>query len=222
MKFLTILSLLMAFTFFQCSTKKDQKTNTSTPNTKTNMNEMLNYENVSDGIKYKFKAEMKKAGNYNGVEYPNDFVEIQYDLENTTEKDYIVYNRGHFGTNAEKVYVQPKADGTVEISQKAFEEPQDKNCPQRFVAVLPNASWLKAKQKVTEKIEVELPLQLKTPFDDCEPQDEMPKEIKQVKFCIGIAEADADAVKIEDNGRVLGLNAIKEQKLLCSDLVELK
>lgn len=221
MKFLIVLSLFATMFFLDCPSKKK---NTKAQKTKAekNMSEFLSYENKTDGIEYKFKAEIKKAGKYNGIEYKNDFVQIEYELNNTSGKDFLVFNQGHFGTITGKVYVEPSKDGTVEISQKAFEEPKDRNCPDRFVAIIPNASWLKSNQKVTKKIEIELPLQTRTPYDDCKPKPELPKDFSKVKFCIGVTESDSEKVKLTDDGRIQGEVPIKKQKLLCSDLVELK
>lgn len=236
MKFLAIISLCFVLIFFDCSSNKsktskkqssqesktDEKMESKESQVEKNMSEFLSYENVTDGIEYKFKAEMKKAGNYNGIEHKNDFVEIEYELNNTSEKDYIVFNKGHFGTNSYKVYVEPNKDGTVEISQKAFEEPADRRCPQRFVAISPLASMLKSNGKMTKKVQVEIPLETRTPYDDCEPKPELPKQIKQLKFCVGVLEADSSELKLSDDGRVSGMNSMKEQKLLCSDSVSMK
>ena len=236
MKLLAIMSLCFVLMFFDCSSNKGKKPeNRSSQQPKTeeilgnkkpqveqNMSEVLTYENVSDGIEYKFKAEMKKAGNYNGIEYKNDFVDVEYELNNASEKDYIVFNKGHFGTNSYKVYVEANKDGTVEISQKAFNEPTDRNCPQRFAAISPHASMLKSKNKMTETVQLEMPLESRTPFDDCEPKPELPNEIKGLKFCVGVMEARSSDVKLSDDGSFSGLTSLKEQKLLCSDFVRLK
>lgn len=222
MKFLIVLSLCSVMMLLECSPKNDANTENPKPQVEKNMSESLNYKNESDGIKYSFKAEVKKAGKYDGIEYKNDFVQVEYELNNTSDKDYLVFNRGHFGTNSYTVYVEPGSNGTVEISQKAFREPTDKNCPQRFVAISPKASWLKAGQKITEKVEVEMPLQARTPFDDCEPKTELPSDYKKAKFCIGVLEADSAATKINDDGTITGLNYTKTQKLLCSNAVDLR
>ncbi|MEP6923634.1 MAG: hypothetical protein ABI954_04140 [Pyrinomonadaceae bacterium] len=173
-------------------------------------------------VEYTFSAKVLRKGERNGVNYQTDVIQITYELKNTGDKSYLVYNRGHFGTNDSVVYVEPLKDGTIEISQKAFREPKDRNCPQRFVQIVPNASWLKSKQTVQQQIEVALPLEPKTPFDDCTPPLEMPTKIAKTKFCLGISEADASKVKITDKGFVQGWQDVKEQQLLCSDMVELK
>ncbi len=225
MRVIAILCLSFTLMFFDCSSKKNKtvKEQNPKPQANMNMNELLSFENEIDGIEYKFKAKIKKAGEYDGVKYTNDFVEIEYELNNTSDKDHIVFNRGHSGTNSYKVYVEPNTDGAVEISQKAFEEPTEgRRCPQRFVAITPNASWLKVNQKISEKVQLEMPLETRTPFDDCEPKPELPKQIKQIKFCIGVAEADSEIVKLTDDGRITGMNPTGEQKLLCSDPVSFK
>jgi hypothetical protein len=222
----SIIILILGFTlmFFDCSSKKDKNLNTEKPKPKVenNMKELLSFENRIEGIEYKFKAALKKSGTYDGIEYKNEFIEIEYVLNNTSEKDYIVFNKGHFGTNADVLYLEPNKDGTVEISQKAFEEPRDRNCPQRFVAITPKGTWMKSGEKITGKIQAEMPFETRTPFDDCEPKPQMPKEIKNVKFCIGILEADPGKVKLSDDGIISGMPSINEQKLLCSQAVKLK
>jgi hypothetical protein len=212
MKIFVIL-MLIAF-FFDCSSKKSKP--------ETAMENFLSYSNKEGEIEYAVKAALIKKGIHNGIDYQNDVVQIEYNLTNTGDKNYLVYNEGHSGTNDASVYVEPNPDGSVEISQKAFGEPKDKNCPNRFVPIMPKASWLKANQTVSKKLQLALPLQAKTPFDDCLPADVMPKEVSQVKFCVGVSEADADKVSIDKDGNIKSLDLVKPQKLLCSASVKLK
>ena len=230
MKVLILLTMFLALTFFDCSSKKTKNDPAENPNIKSetvtesenNMNENLTFAGETDGVKYKFTAEMKKSGTYEGINYPNDFIEISYELDNTGEKDFLVFNQGYFGTHSTKVYVEPTADGNLQISQKLFAEPTGKNCPQRFVAIAPKAAWLKSKEKLSEKIQVELPLKLVAPYDDCEPAPQMPDDPQTAKFCLGIAEAAAEEINLTDDGRIGRPEAIGEQKLLCSDPVNLE
>jgi hypothetical protein len=209
--------------FFDCSSNNRKQTvnNTATA-AATNMQNVPEYKNKVGDVEYTFSQKVLKKGDHDGVNRQTDVIQITYQLKNTGDKSYLVYNRGHFGTNESVVYVEPQKDGSIEISQKAFREPTGRNCPQRFVAVVPNASWLESKQTLSNQIEVALPLELKTPFDDCTPQPKMPAKVDKARFCLGISEADKGQVKISDNGFVQGLQYVKEQQLLCSDIVELK
>ena len=230
MKILTILSLFLALVFFDCSSKKSENKTAENQetemevntDTEKDMSENLTFEGETDGVKYKFTAEMKKAGEYEGINYPNDFIEIAYELENTGEKDFLVFNQGHFGTHSTKVYVEPTDDGNLQISQRMFTEPSGKDCPQRFVEITPKAAWLKSKQKLNEKVQVEMPLKLVAPYDDCQPAPKMPENPANAKFCLGIAEAIEEKVNLSADGRIGNVDAIGEQKLLCSDSVSLK
>nr|MCU0240556.1 hypothetical protein [Pyrinomonadaceae bacterium] len=139
---------------------------------------------------------------------------------NLGKKNYLIFNQGHDIGN-EKIYVEPQKDDVIEISQRRFIEPKDKNCPEREYPIMPNASWLKAKQTIIQSVIVSLPLQVKTPFDDCLPKAEMPAEIKDLKFCLGIAEANPKKVKVDEKGFVKGWNQVKAQQFLCSDLFKL-
>jgi hypothetical protein len=206
--------LMLTAVFFDCSSKKSTPANT--------MENFLSYSNKEGEIDYSFNAKLVKKGLHNGITYQNDVVQIEYNLTNTGDKNYLVYNAGHSGTNDATVYVEPQTDGTVEISQKAFAEPKDKNCPDRFMAIMPKASWLKANQTVKKQFELALPLQTKTPFDDCLPVNVMPKEISKVNFCIGVSEADANKVTLDKDGNIKNPDSAKPQKLLCSTAVALK
>lgn len=223
MKILFLLCFFGVLIFFDCSSKaKKQTANNAETITGNNMQNLLVYENKIGDVEYAFSAKILKSGEHNGVNYQTDVVQFAYEMKNTGGKSCLVYNRGHFGTDNSVVYVEPQKDGTVEISQKAFREPKDKNCPQRYVQIVPNASWLKSKQTIQNQIEVALPLKLKTSFDDCTPQSEMPAKIDKTRFCLGISEADASKVKISNKGFVEGWQYVKEQQLLCSNVIELK
>jgi hypothetical protein len=166
---------------------------------------------VFDDIEYSF--DIKKV--------ENEYVEITYKLTNKGEKAFLVFNQGdtNKGLGSGKVYVEPQAGGTVELSQKRFFQPPDKNCPNFEIAVTAGANWLKPGQTITQTVKAGLPLQVFTPFDVCTPKDEMPSTIKQIKFCLGVAEADPENVSLSEKGFVETWNAVGEQKLLCSKTI---
>lgn len=224
MKVLFLLGFFGALMFFDCSSSKNRQPtgNDVQKNSENKMRDSFTYKNKIGEIEYTFAAKILKKGAPGTANLENDVLQIDYEVKNTGEKNYLLYNRGHSGTDDSVVYVETQKGGTIEISQKAFREPEGKTCPNRYVPIAPNASWLKSKQTIKNQIETALPLKLKTPFDDCTPRAEMPAEIARTRFCLGVSEADASRVKINDKGFVEGWQHVKEQQLLCSDVIELK
>lgn len=186
--------------------------------------ELLKYKGKADGIEYDFSAVILPKGKHDGYMYPTDTLQIKYVVSNTSNKNYVLFNRGHWGGD-QSVWtsVEPLTNGTAEIAQKAFEEPKDKKCPERYMAILPKGSWLLTGKKIEGQTNVSLPLTVKTPFDDCSPKMEMPETLKGVRFCLGYAEADVKKVSIEKDNiirRESQLN-LGKQKFLCSNTVTL-
>lgn len=243
MKMFGIIFLMTAAFLFQCEKKESvNATNNSAVNisnqtvnsgsatidsnnssqsnqnsTNANMKEVFTHSGKHDGVEYRFIGKMQKKGKYDGINYPNDNLVIEYSLKNTGTKNFILYNQGHSDSSDRSiVYVEPQTDGTIELSQRLFTEPKDKTCPEWDMPITPRAGWLKAGQSLSEKVFVEFPLELKTPFQACTPATQMPANLKKVKFCIGIAEALDEKTSIDKNGIIQNRN-VSEQKLLCSD-----
>jgi len=235
MKFLGIVFFTALVFFMQCEKPVSDARNTMAANAGnaaprraptaqnvTNMNEIFSSNGTKDGIEYRISGRLQKKGKYEGLDYPNDNVVIDYELKNTGAKNFIVFDRGHSSDNGALVYVEPQADGTVELSLKAFTEPSDKNCPARFVAVTPRGSWLKAGQKIRDKVYLEMPLKRKTPFDDCTPVAEVAPNAAKVKFCLGFQEVKDAGLKVDDNGNITPSPDIRDQQLLCTEIGEIK
>lgn len=186
-----------------------------------NMNEIFSAKGKQDDIEYRITGKLQKKGQYEGINYPNDNVAVEYELKNTGAKNFVVFDRGHSGSTTDVVYAEPKADGSIEISMKAFLEPKDKRCPARFVAIMPRGSFLKDGETLKDKIYVELPLTAKTPFDDCEPRAEIAANASKIKFCIGFVEAAAN-LQIDAEGNLRPAPETKDQKFICSGVGEIK
>lgn len=150
-------------------------------------------------------------------------IDVSYEIKNTGKTAYILYNRGDRlnKTVTGKIYTDLKDGGIIELSQKKFEEPKGKNCPDRFAPYEPGATWLKPGQIVKGGGRVALPLKADNPFHDCEPRAEFPAAIKQIQFCLGIAEADAGKTKVSDKGFIESREGVKAQELLCSEVINL-
>ena len=187
-----------------------------------NMNEIFNSKGKKDEIEYQITAKLQKSGKYDGINYPNDNIVIEYELKNTGAKNFILYDRGHSGSTADVVYTEPLADGTVELSMKAFTEPKGKTCPARFVAITPRGTLFSAGETVKDKIYVELPLKTKTPFDDCDPKTEIAPNASKIKFCFGFQEITDASLKVDGDGNIKPFPDLKNQQFLCTDIGELK
>lgn len=85
-------------------------------------------------------------------------------------------------------------------------------------------SILKSGQTVSETIQVSLPLKYDTPYNYCyrgTALPSIPNSIKKVRFCLGYIEADSDKTKIEGCA-IKKWEGKGDQKLLCSDVIELE
>lgn len=149
---------------------------------------------------------------------------VSYRVTNRTAEEVLVVNRGdtEWGLGAGRVYVEPEADGTVEVSQRAFRQPTDRLCRTREVPPYPGVSRLRPGQSISEEVSVALPLRHATPFADCTPVPQMPSTVRRVKFCLGVIRGAAGKISNErgtdivTDGRLIG-----RQELLCGDVFEL-
>ncbi len=208
MKILTLLAL--AFAFLDCSPK--QRQNNAVPETSA-MEDTFNFSGQKSDISYTISGTVDR-----------DRIKVKYVLQNKGKKDLVLFNRGDTNFELKKgvVYSSPSKDGVVEISQRSFAEPPDAGCPDREYPVRAGASWLRAGQKVTEEVEIQLPLRGFTPFNDCQRVEPLPDKVSSVKFCLGFAEADPSKVTIDDKGFTKNWQDIQEQMLICSDPIVVK
>jgi hypothetical protein len=222
-----LLTMFLLFSSLACDAQNKESTNRTLQDKESKKmasigKTLLSYKGKQGNLEYEYTIKSLAANTKEGDIYVDvDSIIVLYKVTNSGKKNYLVFNRGHEAINA-KVYIEPQKAGIIEITQKRFFEPKDKNCPERDIAIVPNASWLKAKQTIEESLVVSLPLKVLTPFDDCTPKSEMPNEIKGIKFCLGLAEANPKKVKVDDKGYVKGWEHTKPQLFLCSDLFQIK
>lgn len=176
-------------------------------------------------LEFSFSIKILEKGLHDGINYLNNNLSINYEIKNTGGKEFVVFNRGHtaYVDGKSEVYVEPLEDGSIEISQKAFVQPKDKQCPFWLIPRISVGSLLKAQKTTKEQISLELPPKLNTPYADCKPSPVMPDKIKKAKFCVGVAEIrNQSELKINEKGIVQGRDGLAEQILLCSDTIELE
>lgn len=153
-------------------------------------------------------------------------VSVTYSVRNTGGTTYLLFNRGDTETGLERgqFYVEPLAEGVVEISQKHFAEPKDRNCPERESPIRHGVTVLAPGQRVAEELSVTPPLKHKTPYNDCTPLPAMPEPVRRIRFCLGVIEADAGkTVVAERQVRIVkDPSLLARQQLLCSNAVELQ
>lgn len=220
MKFALMLLILTMAVLSEC-----KKNKMPDENNVSNSEAVYSEQKRFGDLKLSFSAKILKKGLHDGISRESDSLLIAYEIENTGKKSFVVFNRGHIARvgGSKEVYVEPHSDGTIEISQKAFVQPQDKQCPLWLIPRIPVGSLLKAKQTLNEKAELELPPKLYTPYSECKSAPQMPTEIKQARFCVGIAEVlDRAKVKTLSDGTIHGRDGLGEQQLLCSKAIELK
>ncbi len=108
----------------------------------TEMKENSTFQKRLGDLEYTVTTRLVKKGLHDGINYENDYLYIDYKVRNSGSKNYLVFNRGHDDRDEKNlVYVEPQADGSIEISQKAFVEPSRKVCPARDAPIMPRASW---------------------------------------------------------------------------------
>ncbi len=224
MKFGLVFLFLITFLVSDCRKQSSVEPKQKNGDRVAEMQEVYSTKRQFGDLEVFFKAKIIPKGVRDGINYANDNVYIDYEIKNSGDRSFVVFNRGHLGFDepSNAVYVEPQPDGSVEISQKAFVEPKNKRCPLRLIPIVPRGSLLKAKQTIVEQLNFELPLKLRTPYADCSPRLEMPTTVTQTKFCLGVAEIDVKQVQLDADGLVQSSSLFSEQNLLCTDVIKLK
>lgn len=153
---------------------------------------------------------------------------INYRVTNNGRQTLLALNKlprrspGKVGyDDSNHVYIEPQADGTVEISKRAYALPPN---AQARVRELPGATLLAPGQSLAEEISVALPLVRRRPYMTLVPASaQMPDAQLRVRFCLGVAPRDGSGVNGKSKDRVLlpGYKVVTTQRLLCGEVQEL-
>lgn len=141
MKIIIVLMLTVFFSIPNCNTEKSNEEG----------NIIKGVMKRVEDLEYKISIERVS----------DDFLRLHYEVRNLGNSKYILYNRGIGRGSTGIVYVEPKANGLVEMSQKYFPEPKDKSCPLRETPIYFAASWLKKKKNGQRRSRIFVTTQVK-------------------------------------------------------------
>lgn len=151
---------------------------------------------------------------------------VEYRLTNRTGRPLLVFNQGdtHNPGPDGAVYVEPRADGVVEISQRGWEPPTE---PSPAEVVYPGALLLEPGASASKELELTLDyLVARRPYRTMTPGVEMPRPVRRARFCIGVVPAEGVETRQEGEGarRILipDYKGVVNQRLLCSPVLEIK
>jgi hypothetical protein len=173
-----------------------------------------------------------KAGNtLEGVEFNSDIqldrssgkerLVIKYSVKNNGSKPVLVFNQGDESNPGPfTVYIEPLADGTVEISKRGFLPPDN---PSPTYVIYPGALKLEPGKSINDRVELTLQyITRRRPYASVTPGAGMPETIQKVRFCLGIAPSEGVELKTVGDGNkkiwITDFNGLARQQLLCSEV----
>jgi hypothetical protein len=151
---------------------------------------------------------------------------VEYTLTNRTGRPLLVFNQGDTQNPGPDgaVYVEPRADGVVEISQRGWEPPAE---PSPAEVVYPGALLLAPGASASKELELTLDyLVARRPYRTVAPGVEMPRPVRRARFCVGVVPAEGVETRHEGEGarRILipDYKGVVNQRLLCSPVLEIE
>jgi hypothetical protein len=152
---------------------------------------------------------------------------VRYRITNRGQSELLLINRGdiYAGLSVATVYVEPLANGVVEVSQRGFLEPKDSTAGYPQPPNQHGFSRLKPGQSAEEEIFVSLPLQRQNPFKNLQPPvvAQMPAKVDAIRFCLGVLEENPKMITRSTNGVEVLSNPIwlEQQQLFCTPVQSL-
>jgi hypothetical protein len=148
---------------------------------------------------------------------------VEYSVTNRGARPVLLVNRGDtsFGLGPGRVYVEPQADGTVDLTQRGYTLPAGYSGPGPSAAVYPGVSELAPGKTASETVRARAPKGRQHPYGRYYPEASVPDPLRRVRFCLGVVASYAQT-KTTRGARVLAsLQSVAAQELLCSDVQEL-
>jgi hypothetical protein len=150
-------------------------------------------------------------------------ISVEYSVTNRGPRPVLLLNRGDtsFGLGPGRVYVEPLADGTVNLTQRGYTLPLGHKGPGPTAAIYPGVSELAPGQTAKETVQVRAPKSRQHPYGRYYPNLPVPDPLRRVRFCLGVVPADAPTKKTRGTRVLTSLQAVAAQELLCADPQEL-
>ncbi|HEX8190968.1 MAG TPA: hypothetical protein VF586_21590 [Pyrinomonadaceae bacterium] len=150
-------------------------------------------------------------------------ITVEYSVTNRGPRPVLLLNRGDtsFGLGPGRVYVEPQEDGTVNLTQRGYTLPPGHGGPGPTAAIYPGVSELAPGKTVKETVRVRAPKSRQHPYGRYYPDVPVPDPPRRVRFCLGVAPADAPTKTTRGTRVLTSLQAVAAQELLCADPQEL-
>ncbi len=144
---------------------------------------------------------------------------VEYSVTNRGPRPVLLLNRGDtsFGLGPGRVYVEPQADGTVNLTQRGYTLPPGHTGPGPTAAIYPGVSELAPGKTAKESVRVRAPKSRQHPYGRYYPNVPVPDPLGRVRFCLGVVPADAPTKTTRGTRVLTSLQAIAAQELLCAD-----
>lgn len=148
---------------------------------------------------------------------------VEYSVTNRGPRPVLLLNRGDtsFGLGPGRVYVEPQADGTVNLTQRGYTLPPGHKGPGPVAAIYPGVSELAPGKTAKETVRARAPKSRQHPYGRYYPDVPVPNPLSRVRFCLGVAPADAQTKTTRGTRVLTSLQAVAAQELLCADPQEL-
>lgn len=152
-----------------------------------------------------------------------DDLVVEYSVTNRGARSVLLVNRGDtsFGLGPGRVYVEPREDGTVNLTQRGYTLPPGYSGPAPTAAIYPGVSELAPGKTATETLRVRAPKARQHPYSRYYKEASVPEPLRRVRFCLGVVNGDAETKTTRGTRVLTSLQAVAAQELLCGEVKEL-
>lgn len=148
---------------------------------------------------------------------------VEYSVTNRGPRAVLLLNRGDTtsGLGPGRLYVEPQEDGSVNLTQRGYTLPPGHRGPGPTAAIYPGVSELGPGKTAKETARVRAPAARQHPYGRYYPNLPVPDPLRRVRFCLGVAPADAPTKTTRGTRVLMSLQAVAAQELFCADAQEL-
>lgn len=148
---------------------------------------------------------------------------VEYSVTNRGSRPVLLLNRGDtsFGLGPGRLYVEPQADGIVNLTQRGYTLPPGHRGPGPTAAIYPGVSELAPGQTAKETARVRAPQSRQHPYGRYYPEVPVPNPLRRVRFCLGVVPADAPTKTTRGTRVLTSIQAVAAQEMVCAEAQEL-